>query len=144
VAGDSLRQIRFTALADQKAGKTAAVAGSGAAASAAATPAAPAPRKDDKPFVAVFDIQDASGKQNPEILNQLTEYLATRLTESGGFRIVPRDQLRSRLSDAKADSHRECFDQSCQIELGKAIAAQKSLATKLLQVANTCAITTTL
>ena len=55
--------------------------------------------------------------------------------------MVPRGQLRSRLAAEKVKSYRKCMDQRCQIELGKAMAAQKSLATKLLKVGKQCALT---
>jgi hypothetical protein len=42
--------------------------------------------------------------------------------------------MRDRIASDKAESYRACVDQSCQIELGKAMAAQKSLATKLIRV----------
>jgi hypothetical protein len=93
--------------------------------------------------VAVFDVQDASKKNrvDQDTLDQLTEYLAAQLTEQVGFRVVPRNQLRERLAEQRNESYKKCYDESCQIELGKAVAAQKSLATKLLRVGNKCAIT---
>ena len=44
----------------------------------------------------------------------------------------------------QCSSYKQCFDQTCQIELGKAISAQKSLAVKLLRVGGKCAITASL
>ena len=97
---------------------------------AAAAPATSA----KKLIVAVFDIQDHTGGMDEKTLDQLTEYLAAQVTQRAGFKVVPRDQLRSRLAAEKVKSYRKCVDQRCQIELGKAMAAQKSLATKLLKV----------
>lgn len=119
-------------------------------------PAAAAPRKEVAPavaavspagrttVVAVFDVRDASRRFRPAMLDQLTEYLAARLTQVTRYRVVPRDQLRERLKQEKNGSFRKCYDQGCQIELGKAVAAQKSLATKILQVGKRCAVTSTL
>ncbi|HSA24008.1 MAG TPA: hypothetical protein P5076_21290, partial [Myxococcota bacterium] len=99
---------------------------------------APPPRRvagGPAPVVAVFDIQDASRMlPRAEDRDQLTEYLAAQLTELAGFRVVPRDQLRARLQQQKTVGYQQCYDQSCQIELGKAMAAEKSLSTKLLKV----------
>lgn len=92
-------------------------------------------------IVAVFDIQDHTGTMKDKTLDQLTEYLAAQVTQRAGFKVVPRDQLRSRLGTEKVKSYRKCVDQRCQIELGKAVAAQKSLATKLLRVGKQCALT---
>jgi hypothetical protein len=97
-----------------------------------------------KPIIAVFDVFDASGKFEKNILIQLTTYLGTALTTFGKFKVVPRDQLRSRLLDEKKGSYRKCMDESCQIELGKVVAAQKSLATQLLNVGGKCAVTANL
>jgi hypothetical protein len=94
--------------------------------------------------LAVFDIQDASRKIKAGGLDQLTEYLVARLTQVTRYRVVPREQLRARLVGEKKGSHRACFDESCQIEMGKALAAEKSLATKILRVGKRCAITSTL
>jgi hypothetical protein len=102
------------------------------------------PRTMQGVIVAVFDIQDASRKFDQDTLDQLTEYLAAKLTETAGFKVVPRDQLKERLRAEKKETYRACYEQSCQIELGKAIAAEKTLATKLLKVGEQCAITSIL
>jgi hypothetical protein len=115
-----------------------------------AKPTRPAPvrispaKSSEHVIVAVFDVIDGSHKTRKETLAQLTEYLAARLTQVTRYRVVPRDQLRSRLVQEKKGSFRKCYDESCQIELGKAVAAQKSLATKILRVGKRCAITSTM
>jgi len=104
--------------------------------------AAPPPAKRlRQPIVAVFDIQDRTGTMKSRILDQLTEYLAAQVTQRAGFKVIPRGQLRRRLSAEKVKSYRRCVDQRWQIELGKAVAAQKSLATKLLRGGKQCALT---
>lgn len=62
----------------------------------------------------------------------------------GGYKIVPREQIRLRLQQEKADSYRACYDEACQIELGKEVAAEKSLATRILKVGDTCVATSKL
>jgi hypothetical protein len=94
--------------------------------------------------VAVFDVQNVAGQFPDKTIDQLTDYLAARLTEELGFRVVPREQVRARLLEQKAASFRPCFHESCQIELGKALAAKKALSTKLLRLGRTCALTSTL
>ncbi len=113
---------------------------------APSTPTSPAvgPASATRDIVAVFDIQDASGQLKKRELNQLTDYLAASLTRQTGLRVVPRDQLRQRLAGNKRSSYRTCYDESCQLELGKALSAQKSLSTKLLRIGSKCAITATL
>jgi hypothetical protein len=95
-------------------------------------------------IVAVFDIQDASQQLKRDTLDQLTDYLCTSVSKEAGYRVVPRQQLRERLLDEKKESYKVCYDESCQIELGKAISAQKSLATKIIRIGGRCAITSSL
>jgi hypothetical protein len=90
--------------------------------------------------VAVFDMEDRGAGLSRETLNNLTDYLAAMLTE-GGYQVIPRDQIRERLKQQRKESYKKCFDQSCQIELGKEMAAQKSLATKVLKIGKKCRVT---
>jgi hypothetical protein len=117
-------------------------------AAARAVPPPPAPAPQPRPtagaVLAVFDVEDASKLLKPSTMDQLSEYLGARVAETLRMRVIPRDQIRARLSEAKAASYEACYDQSCQIELGKSLAAEKSLATRLLRVGDTCAMTTTL
>ncbi len=102
------------------------------------------PAAATSPVVAVFDIQDASRRLKPAVLDQLTEYLAAQVTAQAGYQVVPRRQLRARLAAEKRKTFKACFDAACQIELGKAVAAERSLATKLLRVGSRCAFTAVL
>ena len=97
-----------------------------------------------KLIVAVFDVRDESKRFKKNVTEQLTEYLAASLTATGRFQVVPRDQLRKRLAQEKRASFRKCYDESCQLEMGKALAAEKTLTTKLLRVGDRCAIVATL
>ncbi len=89
-------------------------------------------------IIAVFDVDDATGDLAPEILDQLTDYLATRLGEGGRFRIIPRADIRERLYDSKRESYRTCYDEECQIELGRDLAASKTLSAKILRLGQGC------
>lgn len=92
------------------------------------------------PVVAVFDIEDASGTSRlpKEVALQLGDYLEGQLAEGGRFRLVPKDQIREQLVGAKKKSYEGCFDDACQIEIGKALAAQKTLSTKLMRIGKQC------
>jgi len=107
-------------------------------------PGAEQPANRSTIIVAVFDIHDASRKLDGDVLAQLTIYLGTQLTKSGTFKVIPMNQIRARLLDEKAGTYKKCYDESCQIELGKALSAQKSLATTLIQVGSQCAVTANL
>jgi formylglycine-generating enzyme required for sulfatase activity len=92
-----------------------------------------------RPIVAVFDLEVRGPRFDAETRSRLTDYLGT-LLGSRGFRVVPRSQLRARLVEAKKGSYKECIDQSCQIEIGKELAAQKSLASQVLKLGSQCKV----
>ena len=52
--------------------------------------------------------------------------------------------LKARMLEQKTGSYRVCYDSSCQIELGREVAAQKTLATRILKVGASCVITSQL
>ena len=93
-------------------------------------------------ILAVFDIDDRGLLQAPQ-RDSLTEILATSLS-AAGFRVVPRSQLRERISAEKGKSYGACIDEACQIELGKAMAAEKSLATQIISIEGECTVMATL
>jgi hypothetical protein len=100
--------------------------------------------KSPAPIVAVFDLDDRAKVSTRELREQLGVYLAAAVTRHAGFKTVPRSQLRARLRREKRKSYRACFDQSCQIAIGKALAAQKSLAPRLIKIGKQCALTASL
>jgi hypothetical protein len=94
--------------------------------------------------VAVFDVIDASGQLDDKSQDQLSDYLSVRATQALGLRVVPRANLRELLQKKKEESYRACADETCQIELGKALSAEKTLAPKLIRMGGACAIAATL
>lgn len=92
------------------------------------------------PVIAVFDIENRGASFEAAALSNLTDYLAARLSENG-YQLVPRAEIKTRLREAQAESYRECFDQACQIELGKELAAEKTVSTQILKIADTCQVT---
>jgi hypothetical protein len=90
--------------------------------------------------VAVFAIEGKDAKVSARSLDVLTDLLAASLGASPRFRIVPREEVKARLSAAKADSYKACVDQACQIEIGKELAAQKTLASKVLRLGDRCVL----
>jgi hypothetical protein len=97
----------------------------------------------DRPIVAVFDVEVKGLKMDPKVLDRLTDYLGALMAERG-YKVVPRSQLRERLRQEKKGSYRRCYDQVCQIDIGKEMAAQKSLATQVLKIGSKCKVTVTL
>jgi len=99
---------------------------------------------DRRPVVAVFDVECGPRVTLPKpALDGMAEYISSRLTESGRYQVVPRDQLKQRLVQEKTGSYKECFDQSCQIEIGKELAAEKTLATRIVKLGRRCTVSLT-
>jgi hypothetical protein len=89
------------------------------------------------PIVALFDMEDRGSTLDPAVVQNLTDLLAAQLAE-GGFQVVPRDQVRQRLLQTKVESYKECYDQTCQIELGRELAAEKVVSTKIIRIGDKC------
>jgi|GEM_PF-2384005 len=108
-------------------------------------PAAPV-FQGPKSVVAVFDIQDTrkSRRLTREQNADLTAYLTTLLTNTKRYATVPKSDLKAALSAQKAQSYDACYDESCQIDIGKEVAAEKSLATRLSKFGQKCIVAITL
>jgi hypothetical protein len=102
----------------------------------------PPPQPKLSPLVAVFTLDAKMLKAGDRAT--LTDVFAALLTSVGGFRVVPRDAIKERLTQSKLASYRACVDESCQIELGKALAAEKVINTKVVRQGTTCLTTATL
>jgi formylglycine-generating enzyme required for sulfatase activity len=97
----------------------------------------------DRPIVAVFDLEVKGTRLDKGAIDRLTDYLGS-LLGSRGYRVVPRSQLRARLTAEKKGSYQECYDQGCQIEIGKELAAQKSVSSQVLKIGKKCKVTVNL
>ncbi len=95
-------------------------------------------------IVAVFEIQDKSKATTEEELDQLTLFLSNQMTRAAGYKVIPHAQLQQRLRQEKKGSFKKCYDEGCQIELGRALSAQKSLSTQLIKVGKQCQLAATL
>ena len=67
-------------------------------------------------------------------------FLTGQVASLGQFQVVPRDQVKRRLIELKKGSYRPCYDQGCQIELGRAVAAAKTLSAELVRVGRQCSV----
>ena len=106
--------------------------------------ALPALAGDEKPIVAVFPIEAKQVKIRRKTLEILNVFLPARMAASGAFQIVPPRDLHDRLRKQKKASYKLCYDHNCQIELGRELAAQKTLATQIMKIGKKCVVTTTL
>ena len=97
----------------------------------------------DRPILALFDMEDRGSGMGPQVLSNLTELLAIYLAE-GGYQVIPRDQVRARLREQQKESQKPCYEQSCQVEMGRELAAQKSVSTQIIKMGGTCHLTAAL
>lgn len=99
-----------------------------------------------QPVIAVFEIEDSSARKKAEldVIRQLSEYLSGQIAEGGRFRVVASADLARLLQQQKKESYKNCFDEACQIEIGKALAAEKSLSTRLMHLGKSCILKSTL
>lgn len=105
--------------------------------------AGPAPASA-RPVVAIFDIENRQTPLDAAEVDALTDWLVARIAADGAFEVVPRQQVKARLLEQKLESYRPCYAESCQIELGRELAAGKSLSTTVLRLGGACEVTATL
>ena len=86
----------------------------------------------------MLDVEGRGLPLSAELRDGLSTYIAITLAASGHFRVVPRAELQKRLRAEKRESYRKCYDQSGQIEIGRELAAQQTLATVVIKVGSQC------
>jgi hypothetical protein len=95
----------------------------------------PAHAEDKRvPVVAVFELEDATNRPR-RLIASLTDYLRVKLAETQKLKVVDKGdqeaQLKKIIRSEKKRSYKACMDQSCQIPLGKELAADKILRGKV-------------
>jgi len=103
----------------------------------------PASGSAKRAVVAVFDIEVKGLELDPDTLDRLVDWLSTLLTRRH-YQVVPRSQLKQRIQAQKTESYKACYEESCQIEIGKELAAEKSLSTQVLKLGEKCKVLLTL
>ncbi len=74
--------------------------------------------------LAVMEIDDQSGKLSKKLLETAAEALRTELVASNKFIVISKDrQRKAMIKGEKKESWKECYDQSCRIQLGQALTA---------------------
>lgn len=97
----------------------------------------------DEKVVAVFPINDATG-QVRATLDTLANVLSSNVAKQKGFAIVPQAELRAKLNEKKIDSYKSCYDEACQIEIGRDVAASHAVQTKIGRLGDKCVVTANL
>lgn len=90
--------------------------------------------------VAVFPIQSDVQSFDGARMSKFTALL-DGVMAANGHPTVPQAELKARLDEEQRSSYDTCYDESCQIELGKAMAAQKALTSSWARFGRTCMFT---
>jgi len=93
-----------------------------------------------KPVVAVFEIKNEANL-NKGFLEKMREVIGAELTASGIFLVLPNSRIQTALKEKVAESYKDCYAQACQLEIGKRVAAEKTLATAVKQIGSQCIVT---
>lgn len=96
---------------------------------------------DDKLRLAVMEFEDRSGTLSKQLLADATEYLRGALISANKYIVIATErQNQTMIKDMKKESYKECNDKSCQIQLGKALAAETILRTTITRLGQTFVI----
>ncbi|MBN2497334.1 MAG: SUMF1/EgtB/PvdO family nonheme iron enzyme [Deltaproteobacteria bacterium] len=93
-----------------------------------------------RPVVAVFDIQLKLLELEKAERDMLTGVLSTELSLHGIFQVMPPGDVKKALLVQAGESHRECYDEKCQIELGRQLPADKLLTATVVKVGTSCRV----
>ncbi len=96
------------------------------------------------PIVAVFDLENRGSPLTDSEILGLSDYLSTKLSEGGSILVIPKDEIRKRITQQKLNFKKECFDSSCQIAIGKELAAEYSINSSISRIGSNCIITSQL
>ncbi len=109
----------------------------------------PPPRKSDSSqwVVAVMDVEDVNAGSRKGLSKSLVRNLGDQLrifVAQNGLRTVDRSSqervFKDQLQRIKSDSYNACYDDSCQIELGKALAATHIRRSRITRFGSRCVL----
>jgi len=84
-----------------------------------------------KPKLAVMDIEDKTGTFESSVIESATEYLRGKLSAADKFVVIDRTRqaaiMKKLIREEQKESYKQCYDESCQIPLGQALAADTIL-----------------
>jgi len=100
--------------------------------------------KARQPRVAVFELELRNVKLKASMAGILRDYLADQVAQTGDYRVVPGDKTRAALNREQIQTKGLCFAKSCQIRIGRALAADRSLSTRVMRIGRNCTVSATL
>jgi hypothetical protein len=99
---------------------------------------------DQRPVVAVFDVQIQFFKLPQAKRDMLTNLLGQELGIGGVYQVMPPGDVKRALVDQSAESYKECFDEKCQIQLGRQLPANKLVTTTVMKMGKMCRVAASL
>lgn len=94
--------------------------------------------------LAVMEIEDISKKLDPGVSGRGTDYLRATINATRKFIVIDKSRQAEALTrmvvEQKKDSYKECYDQSCQVPLGQALAADTILRTQITVIGSFCTV----
>lgn len=97
--------------------------------------------------IAVMDVEDANAGTNgavgDSLVRNLSDQIRVYVTQQGARTIDRSAQeraFRQRVQEVKNESYKDCYDDTCQIELGKALAASHILRSKITKFGTRCVL----
>lgn len=96
------------------------------------------------PVVAVFGIRDSASVLSSTERERLARYLSARMAEGGRYLVVPESDLQQAIRAQKKESYEACYEEACQIEIGRELAAEKTFVTEIVRLGDSCAVTSVL
>lgn len=107
------------------------------ASTTAPMPVAPATKQQW--VVAVMNVESQTNRLDKQLLVNVGSQLRIAIATSG-VRTVDRGALDEQIREMKGDSYGACYDDKCQIELGKALAASHILRTQVTRFGRVCVL----
>jgi hypothetical protein len=97
---------------------------------------------DEKPVLAVMEIDDQAKKLSEDDIRNATDYLRAALVSTGNYFVVDRgrqeNHRKSIVNKLKRETHDPCYDDTCKVELGRELAADTMLTCRLSSMGKTC------
>ncbi len=94
----------------------------------------------ERSIVAVFDIQTKFLKLSKAKQDMLTELLGQELGVDGIYQVMPPGDVKRALLEQSAESYKECYDEKCQVQLGRQLPANKLVTTTIMKTAGKCRV----
>ena len=96
----------------------------------------------DKPILAVMDIEDKTEQLKDKDLVMAGDYLRGQLVGTGEFRVVDKGRMEEKsqavVRKLKKESWSECYDNRCKIELGREVAADTMISCRVTAMGRIC------